>query len=332
MIYVLCPGNYKSGGPELLHQLVYQLNLMKPNSAVVAYYDYKDKNHPYDSSLKHYVNDNWTLEEQIEDKKDNIIIIPETAVEKANNYLASKKYIWWLSVNGYLRRNSFKGMIKESQGRDLIYSVYAWLKREVYNKNKIVENADLNLCQSYYAVDFLRKNNIPSNKVKYLSDYINEEYLKNSAKALEHKKENIVLYNPKKGLKFTKKLISASNFKWIPLVNLTNDQVLEKLEKSKVYVDFGDHPGKDRFPREAAMSGCCIITDKKGAAKFYKDVPIPSEYKYEDNKENIPKILEKIKYCLNNYSKAINDFEGYRNYISSEKELFVDDVQKIFGE
>ena len=38
-IYVLCPIGVKTGGPELLHQLVYQLNnIFGENSAVIAYF------------------------------------------------------------------------------------------------------------------------------------------------------------------------------------------------------------------------------------------------------------------------------------------------------
>ena len=61
LIYVLCPGNFKSGGPELLHQLVYQLNILKPKSAKIAYFDYSSKEHPYNPELVDYIKDNWIL-------------------------------------------------------------------------------------------------------------------------------------------------------------------------------------------------------------------------------------------------------------------------------
>ena len=99
---------------------------------------------------------------------------------------------------------------------------------------------------------------------------------------------------------------------------------------SKVYVDFGTHPGKDRFPREAAISGCCILTDKKGSAKFSRDVPISNEYKFEDEDKNISKIRNKINFCLTNYDEAIDQFESYRKYILSEKKSFGLDCEKIF--
>ena len=149
---------------------------------------------------------------------------------------------------------------------------------------------------------------------------------------LKHPRENIVLYNPKKGLNFTKKIIekSPSWIKWVPLINMSNDEVYQNLISGKVYIDFGNHPGKDRFPREAAISGCCILTDRKGAAAYQKDVPILEKYKFNDNKKNIPNIVNQIEYCLNNYQEAIKDFDSYRDFIRQEKDIFKKDIIRLF--
>ena len=99
----------------------------------------------------------------------------------------------------------------------------------------------------------------------------------------------------------------TSNFtrdiNWVPLVGMSNDQVLNYLKTSKVYIDFGNHPGKDRLPREAAICGCCIITGKKGAAAFKEDIPISETYKFDDKASSIPYIVEKIRLLLKNYDE-----------------------------
>ncbi|MCX7738527.1 MAG: hypothetical protein N2Z80_03840 [Hydrogenothermaceae bacterium] len=69
--------------------------------------------------------------------------------------------------------------------------------------------------------------------------------------------------------------------------------MIDILKKAKVYIDFGNHTGKDRIPREAAMLECCVITGRRGIAKYREDVPIPENYKIEDKVENIPLILSK---------------------------------------
>ena len=49
---------------------------------------------------------------------------------------------------------------------------------------------------------------------------------------------------------------------------MTPEQVVDLMSESKVYIDFGNHPGKDRIPREAVINGCCVITGVRGSARF----------------------------------------------------------------
>jgi hypothetical protein len=111
---------------------------------------------------------------------------------------------------------------------------------------------------------------------------------------------------------------------------MTKEEIIKTLQRAKVYIDFGNHPGKDRIPREAAILGCCVITGKRGSAAFFEDVPIPDEYKFEDKEENIPKIIEKIKDCFRNFEERYKDFEYCREVIRNEPQKFVEDIKKIF--
>lgn len=330
MIYVLCPGNFKSGGPELLHQLVNQINNIKGEmEAKIAYFNYSDKSKPYDDSLVKYVQNAWTIEPNVTDNGDNIIVIPEMFVDKIKNYKKSKKYIWWMSVDNFKFTNSFRDMWEVG---GFSHAVKWTLKGKGYNKLSLVKQADMHLCQSYYSLDYLLKLGLPKSKCKFLSDYVNQSYLNNYG-SLRHPKENIVLYNPKKGMKFTRKLIESSNkdLEWKPLINMTNGEVQSLMEKAKVYIDFGEHPGKDRIPREAAISGCCVITDKQGSAAFYNDVPIMDEFKFSREEKNIPRILDKIYDCLEYYDENSKKFKYYRSYILREKSQFKNDVKEVFN-
>lgn len=329
-IYVLCPIGLKTGGPELLHQLVYQINkIFGKRNAVIAYTGDFQNNKPVKEYEK-YIGKEWINADEIKDEEKNIVIFPETSLSLWNKYKYVTKYIWWLSVDNYLVTSSFKYNLKNW---GFLRTIVHFMKGNIKNYSKQINSADLNLCQSYYAESFLRNKSIPDSKIVYLSDYINDLYVRNSDVAQKMSKNDIILYNPKKGLKFTQRLIQSSKskkWKWIPLINLTNEEVKRYLEHSKVYIDFGNHPGKDRFPREAAILGCCVLTDKKGAANYYNDVPIKDKYKFEDVEENIPKITQTIDYCINNYNDAILDFKNYRDYIKGEKLSFIDDVTKIF--
>ena len=124
---------------------------------------------------------------------------------------------------------------------------------------------------------------------------------------------------------------SDEYIEFLPLENMTPDEVAEACLSSKVYIDFGNHPGKDRFPREAATLGCVVITGRKGAANFYDDVRIKDEYKFEDKDENIENIIEKIKECFEKYDEKINEFKEYREMICGEEKKFQEDIEEIFA-
>ncbi|MGN8864743.1 hypothetical protein ACTNET_07665 [Lactobacillus amylovorus] len=334
MIYILCPTDVKTGGTELLHQLAFQLNdKQKKIRAQVVYYG-KESNVAPVEAFKKYVGNNWRKESEIKDNNEDIFVIPETGLSEFNKFKVGKKYIWWLSVDNFYNSgfNGYGRIMDMIKKLGIYHSIGGIVKGRVKNYKNEIKKADFHLFQSYYAENFLKENGIPKNKRAYLSDYINDLYVQNSGKALEHSRKNVVLYNPKKGLRFTKKIINKSPtwIKWIPLINMSNTEVYENLISGKLYIDFGNHPGKDRFPREAAISGCCILTDKKGSAAYYKDIPILEKYKFEDKEENIDRIIKQIEFCLKNYSSTIDDFEGYREYIKQEKASFKKDVDKVF--
>ena len=111
-------------------------------------------------------------------------------------------------------------------------------------------------------------------------------------------------------------------------------EVLERYYEetgAKVYVDFGNHPGKDRIPREAAISGCCVITGMHGAAKFHEDVPIPNKYKVDDLEDlDVSHVRDLILDIFEHYDERIDDFEEYRTMIRGEKEKFIKDAMNLF--
>lgn len=335
-IYVLCPKGVKTGGPELLHQLVYQINsIYGDKTALIAYYG-NLKNHPV-NAFQNYVGSNYINYTNIIDDYRNIVIFPETSLTLLyNRFHEVRKYIWWLSVDNYFLPNSITfNLCKVGLLKTLYRLVRCRVKNNFIRNKKQIMNADLHLCQSAYAENYLKnKIHIPLSKIKYLSDYVNNIYVKDFNSMTILQKKDVILFNPRKGYKFTRKIIKASkkkNWKWMALEGLDNKEMKHYLSSSKVYIDFGNHPGKDRLPREAAICGCCVITGKNGAASYYKDIPIPKKYKFFNKKKDIPKIIDIIEECLNNYDICIKDFAFYRKSILEEEKIFKKDVKKIFG-
>lgn len=314
IIYIVCTANAPTGGTELLHQLCYNLNKFGYN-AQMYYVPNNTMNPISDRFLKYKVK----YVTSISDNKYNVLIVPEVYTNLLVKYANVKKVIWWLSIDNYYGRlKNIKTKIKMFIGIINYYS----LKRP--------DNSVYHLVQSYYAYDFLKNKQIKN--IEFLSDYINDDYINDNISYLAKDRDNICFYNPKKGYEFTKLIIDKSkdNIKWIALENMNVNQIKGLLRKGKVYIDFGNHPGKDRFPREAAISGCCIITGKQGAAKFYQDIPIDDKYKFDDDVKNVDKIIETINLCLNNYDTEVKNFQGYRDMIVNEKDKFKKDLLSIF--
>lgn len=317
-IYILCPVKVETGGPEALYTLGYELK----NLGFDTFMFYNIKNFNEVFIVDKYKKFNMPYVTKIEDDNNNILIIPETCPEFLHKYKKVQKAFWWLSVDNYFtitRQKEYRGFQK------IFRKIFPKKVYKVdFNDNKIVH-----LAQSYYAMDFIKQNNAANSG--FLMDYLSDEIWEYENKCDYTKKENIILYNPKKGFEFTKQIIEkAPDLTFVPLINLQYKEVIDLLLRSKVYIDFGNHPGKDRFPREAAILGNIVITNKKGAAKYFEDVPIPEKYKFDDDSSNIDNIVKMLRECLETYDSKINDFSSYRDFIHKDKENFINDIKKIF--
>lgn len=310
MIYIGCIAHTATGGTELLHQLastIIGLGL----EAKIFYVGSSHRKDPVAERFKKYKAP-YTFE--IKNlRQDDLLIVPEVMTQFLYNWrtpVPCKKIIWWLSVDNYYTSVShFKKTLKYYLG----YRVFDF-KEDFYH-----------LAQSEYAANFLRKKGIA--KLGYLSDYLGDDFLEAPSIDLSTKKD-IIAYNPKKGKEITDEFIkkAGSNLEFVALENMTPIEVKKTLLKAKVYIDFGTHPGKDRIPREAAMCGCCIITNRAGSAAFKEDVPIPEEYKFSSPRSSFDAITLLIEKCFRNFSCEHQKFDSYRESIKKEKNLFQSEV------
>lgn len=287
-IYINIPAQAIAGGVESLFQLADAINNVGGESIVLWDIPYSD---PVPAKYKHY---NIQHSIDVEDTPDNWVIYPEVWTEKLGTYSNMKKAIWWLSVDN--------------------------------NHGKFQEFSNSNIThfyQSFYALDFLQKNGVE--KYLPLFDYIPENYIESTYDI--SLKRNIVCYNPVKGLAITNQIKSLNpNVQFAPIVNMDENQIIELLKLSKIYIDFGHHPGRDRIPRESAILGNCIITNSKGAAGFYNDIPIDSRFKTS----NVEEIGTTILKCFENFETEINNFSLYRSSIKNQKEQLHNLVKQYF--
>ena len=318
-IYVTCPGNSHTGGPELLHQLC-SLLLQYGLNAQMFYTSGNRDNPVNDVYEKYHLPYVW----KVEDAPHNVLIFYEVVGDMYYKYNRVQKIFWWLSVDNYLV--SISNTFAQFSQRALTKS----LPKFFYFQE--TEKDTEHWVQSEYARQFVLLNGVHEKNIYVVEDYISQAFLSQAANVNLEQKEDIVVFNPKKGLNVTRKLMElAPEIDWVPIEKMTPEQVQQTLSKAKVYIDFGNHPGKDRIPREAAISGCVVITGKRGAARNDVDINIPAEFKFGETDEELYEILIKICAVFKNFMKEYDAQKAYREKILDDKRRFESQVVDACG-
>ena len=344
-IYILAPANTYTGGPECLHQLAFYINKIFKVQTFM-YYLPNDTRQPTHKNFKHYKTCYATL---IEDQKDNILIMPEhfMYLKFGLKYSNIQKVIWWLSIDNYFgfkfhyqNKKIIRSIIKIpfnlintfNKLTNFYFGIFTYhdylkvfYKLINLNQQKEIKQALFHLVQSYYAYDFLRDK---MKNLYFLYDFQNKKLLESSKKT--KKKQNIICYSHKSS-EFIKLLKKSSNIKFIELKGFSSEEIIKIFNKTKVYIDFGYHPGKDKMPREAVLFNNCIITNFKGSAKNKFDIPITNKYKFKLKYNEIDKINFIIKKLFNNYNKEIKKFNKYKKKVLNEEQVFKKQLLNIFS-
>ena len=321
-IYIICPGNYNSGGPELCHQLCSQLIQFGVDARMV--YIEKQNFNGGDPVHDFYKKYHLPYTFEVENAEQNVLIVPEYFSEYL--YISEKiqRVLWWMSVDNYIKviTQSINAIRLNPLSRPMPKFFY-------FGKG---DDDLIHFVQSEYARQFVKLNGIADDKIYSVGDYLNQTFLRRAAQVDLSYKENIVAYNPKKGFEITKQLIKlAPDIDWRPIQNMTPEQVQELLSRAKIYIDFGKHPGKDRIPREAAISGCVVITGKQGAAANNIDINIPNEFKFDEKSTTPIEIVNKIRYVFENFPDAYKKQENYRARLLNEQKQFTKQVFNAFA-
>jgi hypothetical protein len=263
------------------------------------------------------------------DIEGELIIFPEIVTTYALKVQHAQAGIWWMSVNNYT----------------CVRYGYAFRDKLRYLKNMIKGLRPLggirslnhlkHFAQSYYALNFLRSNGISG---QLLSDpipvYTNQEYLDKLPLLFSTApRTNTILYNPHKGKKVLQSLIAHfPEWHFFPLAGFNREQLATQFLNSKLYIDFGHHPGKDRLPREAGIHGCCVITGLYGSAGNALDVNIPPNYKIDSRLPDFLALFEiQVNLIFNHFEQCTLEFIDYRNTIAEEQIEFDRQIEYAFA-
>lgn len=269
---------FKTGGPECFHQYCDMARLLDYDAYI--YYNNADSKAPCLYKDKYLHPERALI---IEDCSSNILFISEciniSDIRKV--YTKIKIVLCWLSFDYGIN------LLEDHKNHIDILHVY----QSQYARNKV--------CEKYgyeHGLD--------------LSDYIHDDII---LRGWDSKmKQNIVAYNATKD-NVTPRLCTEFGIRFIGIKNMSEEEVIKTLQKCKVYMDCGTHPGKDRLPREAAVLGCVVITNRSGSAAFYEDVPIFQKCNMSDE------AILYIKNTFNYYEEYLLSQENYRKIIRRDK-------------
>ena len=325
IIYIFCPANFATGGPEALHQLG-QCLITLGYTVYMHYFSVGIKGTVHETYLKY----NVPFTDHVINHENNILVLPETSLDPIfeSAYSKTNKIIWWLSVTNYfiIVKN-----LKDNAQRKKFYKLKSFLFPNKYKPIATLEVLKTkkikHIAHSYFSLDFLKKNEMDI--IGKFSDYMNSAFYDGIDSHVE--KEDIIIYNPKKNGAFLDEIIKINgHLKWVALIDMSPQEVSSWMRRSKLYIDFGYHPGQERMPREAILMGCCVITGKQGSAAFDEDVPLPKGYKFDEAIATPMQISEQIAKSLSHFEEESKLFENYRIQIIAEKDNFRNDIAKVF--
>ena len=322
-VYVLCPAATVTGGPELLHQLVHTLRTNGRKAAIV-YYPFGAREVP--EAYRKY---DIAVADIRDVTPDASLVVPEVYPFLIPRLPAAKLVFWWLSVDNHLM--ALDRYLRHSRlWRFLPSSLAARLWRRLF-----LGRVTLHLCQSAYAESYVQS--LGMGPTAMLGDYLNEDFLAAIDRPPAGPRQDLIVYNPAKGREQTQRVLAAmraqsgDRYAVKAIEKMTRDDVVALLARAKLYIDFGNHPGKDRIPREAAAMGMCVLVNRRGSACNAHDVPLPDAYKVDDRCLGFEaEAVAKMRAILDDFPAHSAAMDSYRAQIRGERAAFEADALRLF--
>lgn len=325
-IFVYYHRGVQTGGPEALHQLVSTLRELGQEACLVPIPG-------TESNARHSAYDHYGAPEvqYVDDSDDCAVVVPEAAFSLLKKVKHATKICWWLSIDFSEHFYSERRLLTLPPTRgvnDLKRLKHRVLKSVWTVRRSLTDYGDVtHLTQSQYAWSFLfARLGIVSSM---LSDFTPQaDFVTQAAGGSD--RGRTVAYNPAKGGYWAVRIAQrCPDIEFRAIRNMSRDEVVETLSSSAVYLDMGHHPGKDRLPREAALSGAVAVVARCGSGAFWGDVPIPWEHKVSMTSpvENAIAVLHRV---LADREEARAKQSGYVAAIRAEEERFVAECNAVF--
>jgi hypothetical protein len=317
-IFVVCPGGLRTGGPEALHQLVHELRGFGAD-AHIAYFPF-DRHFAIPATYSDYD----VSPAMPADERGVLVVVPEVLATLSEHYAHAATAIWWLSVDNFFKIENPDATLRIRM-RALLHGL--GLRDAPAHQPSLSRIRDkIHLGQSAYAMNFLQTQRMNGRR---LGDYLHPSFAPPSA---DEARDRIILYNKAKPSKALDRLLREfPDLDWVPVSGMERGEVRTACRRAMLYVDFGAHPGRDRLPREAAISGACVITGRRGAAANDEDVAIPAAFKLDESAADFTaRFRERVDLVMGDFPAAQDRFSDYRSSIADDRHRFQTEVRAVF--
>ena len=238
--------------------------------------------------------------------RDCSFILPEVWPDLASSLLhhgCEDVALWWLSVDNFPLN----------------------LVKQLANQ-RLFRNC-LNLCQSTYAADFVKKNG--GRRIMRLSDFVDFGVVQDTPPLPSRLYDIAYLPSKARGAENVLQDLSV-HYRIIALEGMDRSGIIAALSNSKIFLDCGNQPGKDRVPREAALCGAIPLVRHEGAARFAMDVPLPQDLLVStDAFFNSARLRQTIEAVLADPTRFDGPLDAYRRTIDGERDQFKNDVAQL---
>jgi hypothetical protein len=326
-VLIFCP-EYLNGGCEALHQLGYQI-ARHGGTAHMAYYAPFSRLELDGDILRchagaspipgYFARYQPQVLREARLGPDTLVVLPE--VLSALAAIPDPRYqraLWWLSVDNAIPENPA-------------------LLDVPYRRRFFADPGLVHLHQSDYARALLHANSAA--RYHALSDYTDPDFIRRGLIDSENppisERSNTICFFPNKGAELAARFIEGRGalrhpVEFLPIRGMTKARVRDALFDARIYIDFGNHPGKDRVPREAAIAGAVVLLHAAGAARCFPDHPLPAEYLFTEDDVATGRLHETVNAICDEPEAHAGAQRMYRDSILHEHERFDLEVRSFF--
>ena len=319
---LVCPFGHQTGGPEAIHQLGELLRETEQDVSII--YIKQDEHYSFRAALnsvsagtvldlgdrssgvcEDFIKYRVPIARFISVDQQYIVIIPEVLIDWLDVFQRSIQVLWWLSVD------------------------HAFQKIPHTLLNHLRTKIQLHAYQSNYANRFLKL--MQFTPTISLSDYTHNED-QHTIGPIDESEKGISISGLQKVV-FNVDII-ASRLKRrfdceIKVIRgMTQSATFECLRRSRLYIDLGSFPGKDRLPREAVIRGNHVLLLDVGAVAS-DDFRLPNTHRVPIS--SIDSIDSFVEFAFNYYRVNEFHFHKFRSEVQQERIKLKSEVDQLIS-